>query len=1128
MEVRFHPIARSPATVHSLIKENLNIVAVKERRRNCQESPRNKQHVGGESPATTRGIGGSKMKRIQKMKNTCGCSPQQKKVTFSINAQDARALAVKGMKQILMGFVIALSMILTQPLMAAGPAAVNLLTAGDFVILAKSAVSTTGTTAISGDIGLSPAAASYITGFGLVADSSNTFSTSSLVTGKIYAANYTPPTPAKMTTAVSNMEAAYTDAAGRATPDYTELYSGDLTGRTLVPGLYKWSSGVLISAGGVTISGSATDVWIFQIAQDLTLSSGAAVTLSGGAKASNIFWQVAGKVTIGTTAAMKGIILCQTNIAMSTGASLNGRALAQTAVTLIANAVTDDPSQKSITSFKILGGGTVDEGAKTVAVTVPFSTNLTTLVPTIGVSPLATVSPLSGIPYDFTNPVVYTVTANDSSTQAYTVTVVKSAASSEKAITSFKILGDGIVNEVSKTVAVTVPFSTNLTTLVPTISVSPLAAASPLSGVAQDFTVPQTYTVTAEDSSTQAYTVTVVKSPASSEKTITSFKILGNGTVDEVAKTVAVTVPLNTNLTALVPTISVSPLATVNPLSGVVQNFTNPVLYPVTAEDSSTQNYTVTVFKSSSSTLAPINLGSTINFAILAGAAITSTGGGIINGDVGASPIAGSAIGVPAAQVNGIIYAVDASGPAGSVVDPVLLTAAKGDLTIAYNDAAGRTPVPTGPFLNPNGGNLGGLNLVPGLYKFTSTALITGSDVTLTGGPDDVWIFQIASDLQLGSGIKVILAGGAQPKNIFWQVGTSAVLGTSSVFKGTIMADQSITMDTSSTMEGRALAFSGEVVFNGNGTDLPVSDGGGMYLAKMKGSINWAKHATGISDDRLNISGMINPRGGNSKLTGATAVLRVSGIQLLPAVAMDSSGKASGVTDGITYKFKFDWLHGSYSFDLKGLDLRTAIGVPNATGKILYDLPLRLTIEGAGLDIPLVIGTFECPCSTKVDKVSNITFNSTSNITLTGLYNCNKTQVNQQKQQGGDVFNVKVTGVIEADGGGQVVPNGDITIKIGDATSVIIFAQMTGNGAKWTYKGKSPGITSFIIDNKKHTFTLAASKVAGTGIPLNVAGAPTSYQMQIQLQVPTAVETMIFDNTVEILRKNSTSKTWNR
>jgi hypothetical protein len=133
-----------------------------------------------------------------------------------------------------------------------------------------------------------------------------------------------------------------------------------------------------------------------------------------------------------------------------------------------------------------------------------------------------------------------------------------------------------------------------------------------------------------------------------------------------------------------------------------------------------------------------LNLRSTANFVILSGAAITSTGGGIIAGDVGASPIAGSAIGVTCAQVIGTIYAVDASGPACAVIDATRLTTAKGDLTTAYNDAAGRTPVPTGPFLNPNGGNLGGLNLVPGLYKFTSTALITGADVTLTGGPDDV------------------------------------------------------------------------------------------------------------------------------------------------------------------------------------------------------------------------------------------------------------------------------------------------------------------------------------------------------------------------------------------------------
>ena len=215
---------------------------------------------------------------------------------------------------------------------------------------------------------------------------------------------------------------------------------------------------------------------------------------------------------------------------------------------------------------------------------------------------------------------------------------------------------------------------------------------------------------------------------------------------------------------------------------------------------------------------ARLDLRSTAGFTILAGAAITSTGGGTISGNVGASPITGSAIGLTCAQVTGIIYAVDASGPPCAVIDPSRLTTAKGDLTTAYNDAAGRTPVPTGPFLNPNGGNIGGLNLVPGLYKFTGTALITGADVTLTGGPDDVWIFQIAADLQLGSGIKVILAGGAQADNIFWQVGTSAVLGTFSVFKGTILADQAITMMTSSTMDGRALAFSAGVTYNGTST----------------------------------------------------------------------------------------------------------------------------------------------------------------------------------------------------------------------------------------------------------------------------------------------------------------------
>ena len=223
---------------------------------------------------------------------------------------------------------------------AAGRAPVDLGTAGNFVILAKTGVSTTGTTAVVGNIGVSPAAASYITGFSLIADATNTFSTSSLVTGKVYAANYAPPTPAIMTTAIGDMQTAFTDAAGRTTPDFTELGAGDISGLTLVPGLYKWGTGVLITNAGVTLSGGANDVWIFQIGQDLTVNNSANVTLVGGAQAKNVFWQVSGQATLGTAADFKGIILSQTLISLNTGAKMNGRALAQTAVTLNATAIT--------------------------------------------------------------------------------------------------------------------------------------------------------------------------------------------------------------------------------------------------------------------------------------------------------------------------------------------------------------------------------------------------------------------------------------------------------------------------------------------------------------------------------------------------------------------------------------------------------------------------------------------------------------------------------------------------------------------------------------------------------------------------------------------------------------------
>jgi hypothetical protein len=209
---------------------------------------------------------------------------------------------------------------------------VDLGAANDFVILAKTGISTVPGSSITGDIGVSPAAATYITGFSLNADATNVFATSTQVEGQVFASDYEPPTPSNMTAAISDMETAFSDAASRA-PSVTELGAGDIGGMSLMPGTYKWSTGLLIPAD-VTLVGDDDDVWIFQIAQDLTVSSGVEIVLEGGAQPSHIFWQVSGEVTLNTTTHLEGTVLSQTAITLRTGASVNGRLLAQTSVDL--------------------------------------------------------------------------------------------------------------------------------------------------------------------------------------------------------------------------------------------------------------------------------------------------------------------------------------------------------------------------------------------------------------------------------------------------------------------------------------------------------------------------------------------------------------------------------------------------------------------------------------------------------------------------------------------------------------------------------------------------------------------------------------------------------------------------
>ena len=218
------------------------------------------------------------------------------------------------------------------------PVPVNLGGAGRFVILSKSGISTVPPSVITGNIGVSPIARGGLTGFSETMDLTNTFSRSTQVTGKIFAADYSGTTPSVLRLAVLDMQTAYTDAAGRAS-NFVNLASGNIGGMTLKPGTYKWGSGVTISSD-VTLNGGPNDVFIFQIAGTLTQASATRVTLTGGARPQNIFWQVADVVALNTTAHFQGIVLAQTAITLATGASVTGRLFAQTAVSLQKNAIT--------------------------------------------------------------------------------------------------------------------------------------------------------------------------------------------------------------------------------------------------------------------------------------------------------------------------------------------------------------------------------------------------------------------------------------------------------------------------------------------------------------------------------------------------------------------------------------------------------------------------------------------------------------------------------------------------------------------------------------------------------------------------------------------------------------------
>ena len=228
-------------------------------------------------------------------------------------------------------------------------AAVDLGGAANFAILTKTGISTVPTSAITGNIGVSPITAAAVTGFSLSTIVGNTAATlSSQVTGFCYASDYTDDTPTMLAKATFDVEKAYDDAAALSPTEdnanYINVGSGLVNGRTFTPGVYQWDRDVSFT-DAITFAGSATDIFIFKTTGNIIVGSGARVGLSGGAVASNIFWQVGGFLDAGTTSHLEGVFLVKNHAVFKTGSSLNGRVFAQTAVTLDSATIVEPPAE---------------------------------------------------------------------------------------------------------------------------------------------------------------------------------------------------------------------------------------------------------------------------------------------------------------------------------------------------------------------------------------------------------------------------------------------------------------------------------------------------------------------------------------------------------------------------------------------------------------------------------------------------------------------------------------------------------------------------------------------------------------------------------------------------------------
>jgi hypothetical protein len=473
-------------------------------------------------------------------------------------------------------------------------------------------------------------------------------------------------------------------------------------------------------------------------------------------------------------------------------------------------------SAKAITIYSLNGmTGLINESAKTIGVVMPFGTSVTALVATfsttgssVAVGGVAQLSTITG--NSFTSPVIYQVTAADGSNTSYTVTVTV-ALSSAKAMTSYSLNGiTGSINETSKTIGVVMPFGTSVTALVATfsttgssITVGDLAQLSAITS--NDFTNPVVYLVTAADGSTTSYTV-IVTVAASSAKAITSYSLNGiTGSINEATKSIGVVMPFGSSVTSLVATFATTgtniTVGGVAQLSTITNNdFTSPAIYLVTAADGSNTSYTVTV------TVAPLSLGAAGSYVLLANSTITNAGPSIITGNIGLYP--GTSItGFPPGTSSGTVD-----------IDNLAASNAQNALISAYNQAASLTPttiLSAATYITTSN-----QTLTPGTYSVGTSMQVIGN-LILSGNVNSVFVFQVGSTFTTAVGSNIVLLGGVNPANVYWQVGSSATLGTSSELNGVLLANVSVTTNTSSVINGRIFAVNGAITLDTNSITAP-------------------------------------------------------------------------------------------------------------------------------------------------------------------------------------------------------------------------------------------------------------------------------------------------------------------